>query len=85
MIELVALAIIAVMVGFLYAVRNKRTAERHYDRMERGRKIGGAIILVALIATFLTSGDLLRIGVALLAAVLIGLYIGVERPHEEVI
>lgn len=85
MIELVALVIIAVMLGFLYAVRNKRTAERHYDRMERGRKIGGALILTALVATFIMSGDPFRMGLALIAALLIGLYIGVERPHEDVI
>lgn len=85
MLEMVALAVIAVMAGVIYAVRNQRTAERNYERLERFRKIGGAVLLVFLAATFLNSGNILLIGIALVALALAGLYIGVEKPHEDVI
>lgn len=79
------LAIAVVTLTLSIASVYDQQTETLYNRSEQLRKIGGAIILILLIVTFLRSGDLFLTLVALGGIALATIYWTVERPDKQLV
>lgn len=82
MLTIVALVAIAIFGTVLFVRYREDAAESVYFRIERWRKAGGLLLLVAVAWTFLRSGRPELILVALVSVALATMYVMIERPND---
>lgn len=82
----IAVVLTAVFViGYLLSEWRGEQAERLYRRIEFWRKIGGAVVAILLVGTFVRSGNPILIASAAVLLVFAALYVSVEQPHKELV